>query len=478
MKKFLAVLLAFILFIPESIFAIPGAYAESAADELPPEAYALRWREDGTAEIMRVDIGDAQRVVIPSEIDGQTIVSIGQSAFQDRKNLVSVTIPDTVTSIGDYAFYGCEKLESLTLPNSLESIGYGAFSRCDSLKEARLPSSLQTLGDFAFFGCSELESVTIPDSLTSIGHGVFSWSNRLFEVIISPDHPAYAYGNYALTDKRDQTLVHYIGPIQIDYEVPQGIEKIGDDAFAYRDFKSIVLPQGVKVIGDRAFTSTNLGKIIIPDSVTSIGFKAFYSTKSLKSIRIPASVTEIGGNNFSWCNMEKIEVDPANPVFEMQDNMLINKAEHKLVFHLDLDRGAVRVPEGIEIIGRGAFENSAQMKDVILPDTVREIGEDAFATCNSLTTLSLPQGIQTIEGGLIRHSKSIRSITLPEGVKTLKNKAIYSCENLEEIIIPASVTEIGSIAIYDCPKLTCKVTEGSEAQKYCEKNEIRYEIQK
>ncbi len=38
----------------------------------------------------------------------------------------------------------------------------------------------------------------------------------------------------------------------------------------------------------------------------------------------------------------------------------------------------------------------------------------------------------------------------------------------------------GSVSPYftHCPNLTCKVTEGSEAQKFCEENEIRYEIQK
>ena len=484
MKKFLAIVLAIFLSCPGCLSAFSGANAESAHnaaeafDELPEDAFRLRKRGNGTAEIAGVELGEARNVAIPSEIEGQKIIAIGDSAIREKENLITLVIPDTVTSIGEFSFYKCENLKSVTFSDSLESIGYGAFSSCGGLRKVNLPESLVSLGDFVFMNCSELDTIILPDSLTAIGDGTFNNCFRLTDVVISPDHPAYAYGNHALIDKRDRTLIQYIGPDTETYEVPQGILKIGDDAFTYHYFKSIVIPQGVTSIGDRAFAlMSHLEEVILPDSVTSIGYKAFYSTKSLKSIRIPAGVTEIGGNNFSWCNLVKIEVDPANPVFEMQGNMLINKAEHKLVFHLDLDRDTAEVPEGIEIIGAGAFENSNQVETVILPDTVKEIGQDAFASCNDLTDLRLPTGLKTIERGLIRNCRSIRSLTLPEGVETIKSLAIQECENLEEIIIPASVKEIGINALTGCPRLTCKVTEGSTAQRFCEEYKIPYVIQ-
>ncbi|MBR4377643.1 MAG: leucine-rich repeat domain-containing protein [Bacilli bacterium] len=52
-------------------------------------------------------------LVIPSEVNGLTVTSIDQGAFQDTYNLTSVTIPNTITDIGSYAFYSCDDLATV-----------------------------------------------------------------------------------------------------------------------------------------------------------------------------------------------------------------------------------------------------------------------------------------------------------------------------------------------------------------------------
>ena len=55
--------------------------------------------DDGTVKITGYN-GSAETVVIPDTIDGKSVTSIGNGAFEDCTSLTSVTIPDGVKCIG------------------------------------------------------------------------------------------------------------------------------------------------------------------------------------------------------------------------------------------------------------------------------------------------------------------------------------------------------------------------------------------
>ncbi|MCI5835449.1 MAG: leucine-rich repeat domain-containing protein [Firmicutes bacterium] len=64
-------------------------------------------------------------VVIPSTIDGKTVVAVGANAFKG-KGIISVIIPNTITNIADAAFRD-NQLTSVVIPNSVVEIGIGVF---------------------------------------------------------------------------------------------------------------------------------------------------------------------------------------------------------------------------------------------------------------------------------------------------------------------------------------------------------------
>ena len=58
--------------------------------------------------------------------------------------------------------------------------------------------------------------------------------------------------------------------------------------------------------------------------------------------------------------------------------------------------GEVTVPEGIEVLGDEAFQETAITK-INLPETVKEIGHHCFYACNSLKEITLPASLEGLE---------------------------------------------------------------------------------
>lgn len=68
---------------------------------------------------------------IPDIIDGYTVSSIGDNAFQNCSNITEIAIPDTVTDIGNNAFNGCANLSEVTMQGTTPpSVGTDAFTGC------------------------------------------------------------------------------------------------------------------------------------------------------------------------------------------------------------------------------------------------------------------------------------------------------------------------------------------------------------
>ena len=66
-------------------------------------------------------------------IVGQGVTSIGSSAFQDCKNLETVSLPGSLTALGEAAFLRCGELTNVKLPASLKSVGEDCFTDCEKL---------------------------------------------------------------------------------------------------------------------------------------------------------------------------------------------------------------------------------------------------------------------------------------------------------------------------------------------------------
>ncbi len=129
---------------------------------------------DETGEVMITGYKGSDAVLtLPAKYDGKPVTSIGDYAFQECKELTSITLPDSLQSIGDGAFDECVSLTSISIPSKVTEIGEAAFSSCEKIEEIKIPDGVTSIKQGTFAGCSSLKAITIPNSVTSIGEKAF-----------------------------------------------------------------------------------------------------------------------------------------------------------------------------------------------------------------------------------------------------------------------------------------------------------------
>ncbi len=354
--------------------------SERVADVASAETYGdfqYSVLDDGTVEITKY-IGSAEKVDIPEKIDGKSVTSIGDYAFDDCESFKSITIPDSVTSIGDSAFEDCINLKSITIPGSVTSIGEWAFNRC-----------------------ANITSVTIPNSVTSIGNNAFIGCESLTEIKVAAKNVNYASVNGVLFNKDKSKLVFYPGgKIDKNYSIPESVTDIGRCAFDHCiSLTSVTIPNSVTSIGDGAFEGcTSLKSIVISDSVTSIGGSVFSGCISLKSIIIPKSVTVIGYEAFGGClNLRSIDVVEDNSIFASENGVLFDKNKTRLIYYPSGKTDeSYEIPNGVVTIDGQAFFCCSNLVSIKLPHSVTEISEYAFFGCTKLKSIIIPSSVTTI----------------------------------------------------------------------------------
>lgn len=192
----------------------------------PVEGFTYEEIENGV-RITGYDEQYGSEVTVPSEIDGNEVIEIGEKAFASSNEIVSISLPDTVTVIEDYAFAWCESLEEVTLSEGLYSIGESAFL-CDyELSDIVIPEGVTKIEAYTFSVCKDLKTITIPDSVTTIGVQAFNECGSLGDVTLSANVTDIAEDAFIGCD--NLALYTVLGSYADDYATEHVIFHIGTD---------------------------------------------------------------------------------------------------------------------------------------------------------------------------------------------------------------------------------------------------------
>lgn len=378
--------------------------------------YVVTDEEKKEVQLIRLKAGDTK---FANRYDGKveipTTVKAGETTY-------------TVTSIGRSAFY-TSKISSLKISESIRKIEKSAFAYVTDLKEIHIPDNVEKLGERAFAFCNSARSLYIGKKVAKVGEDVFEDCYYLQKIEVGEGNPIYSLRDGVLYNK-DQS------------------ELLKCPSFR-KDFKELTLPPTVKTIAKGALEYCfYISKITLNDGLESIHDRAFKQNYALTALHIPASVKYIAnGSVFAQTKkLSTLTVDPQNKNYKALENILYNHTGEELISHPAglADSLMVKIPDGVKIIGRSAFEYCRGVRTIQLPESVDSLGNAAFSDCG-IIEFRLPEKVKTLSYSLFTDCTKLTRLYLGSSVTTVSNLVFEGCNSLENIQIKAVVPPVMEI---------------------------------
>ena len=155
--------------------------AAETEPSVPTDVNGLVYRSngDGTCSVTGIGTCEAVEIKIPAKSPlGDTVTSIGDRAFEDCYEIMTVTIPATVKTIGTGAFRGCGGLSFISVDAlnpafcSVDGVLYSkdksvliCYPQSRSGSRYLLPTSVKTVSAYAFENVLNLTGILYEGSI-------------------------------------------------------------------------------------------------------------------------------------------------------------------------------------------------------------------------------------------------------------------------------------------------------------------------
>ena len=232
----------------------------------------------------------------------------------------------------------------------------------------------------------------------------------------------YAFGSEAEPNTTIQKII-----------MPDTIESLEPNALSYcQALTDITFSKGLKSLDISLEGCISLTELSIPKNIETI--KSIKRERSLVTINVNDNLTEVEATAFNfttscthdyrgykltygkWYQQETIRVLQENPAYKIIGGFMVNTKKKATLFRTDFSNSSdVHIPEDIECIGTGTFDESR-----------------------------------------LRYAKNkglrVKKLTIPASVKTIEFFAFKGCTLLNEVIYKGTHAdvEIDEMAFFDC----------------------------
>ena len=185
------------------------------------------------------------------------------------------------------------------------------------------------------------------------------------------------------------------------------------------------------------------GKIlVIEDGRRELKPDEFKADTSIREVKIPGSVREIGSNAFAYCaNLESVEIAEGLEVIR----------EWAFTGCPKLKR--VKLPSTLRLIESYAFPECTGLEEIVLSDCLCQIGNQAFSRCNGLKRVSIPASLVKVGEQAFAYCKGLERVDIHSTIQSnIEHGLCFSnyygaeifkgCTALREVVVYEGVTKI------------------------------------
>ena len=231
-----------------------------------------------------------------------------------------------------------------------------------------------------------------------------------------------------------------------------------DGIFNYNIYKSFAEVSGY-LGGDQV--------ILIPSEaeglpVMSIARNAFDFNKTITTVVLPDTITNIGNYSFRGCeNLTSINFP--NGLVAIGNYAFVDTGLTDLIF-----------PDSLTVLGKYSFGN-VKITNLNMPRYIAKTNDYMFANCEKLVSFDLPSCMTKIPNHMFYNCDALTVITIPDFVTEIDDYAFSACDSLTDIYIPASVTKLGEGVFIGSESLIIHTPAGSAAEKYAVNYKMNYD---
>lgn len=249
----------------------------------------------------------------------------------------------------------------------------------------------------------------------------------------------------------------------------QGFDKPMGDV----EIPSTVFFQGtaytVTAIGDHAFYSCEqLNSVSMPPTVKRVGEEAFQSDSALATVEFGENLHYIGEHAFAYSGIAghlEINVDTLDKQAFFSCHSLSSlhigdrvKRIDDWAFKYCALSGSITIPETLEEIGGGVFDNTFDTLyyNAIDCHNVGNNGESPFDYCDNLQKVVFGDNVKRIPHHLLKNLSNLTgSFDLPESLEVIEVSAFWGCSGLTgPLRFPPHLVSVGNSAFSGCVGIT------------------------